>query len=65
MHSIGMRFTMDVAFLDSEMVVLRTVRLRPFLLALPVRRARHVLEAGEGAFERWSLKKGDRLEIKE
>lgn len=64
-HSIGMRFAVDVAFLDSEMVVLRTVRLRPFMLALPARRTRHVLEAGEGAFERWSLKKGDKLEVKE
>jgi len=31
-HSLGMRFPLDVAFLDREMVVVATTRLRPWAL---------------------------------
>ena len=64
-HSIGMRFAMDVAFLDADLVVLDCVTLKPFRATYPRFRARCVLEAEEGAFERWGLKVGDQLEIKE
>jgi hypothetical protein len=55
----------DVAFLDRDLVVLHTLRLRRYWLALPRLRTRSVLEAEAGAFERWGLKVGDRLEIQE
>jgi hypothetical protein len=61
-HTIGMRFAIDVAFLDKE---LDLVTLRRYSMAYPRLRARSVLEAQAGAFERWGLKVGDRLEIKE
>ncbi len=64
-HSIGMRFAMDVAFLDAELVVLDCVTVKPYRATLPRIRARAVLEAEAGAFERWGLKVGDQLEIKE
>jgi len=64
-HSVGLRFAVDVAFLDRDLVVLDTVRLRRYWLALPRLRTRSVLEAQAGAFERWGLKVGDRLEIQE
>lgn len=64
-HSVGMRFAIDVAFLDKDLVVIDVVTLRRQWLALPRMRARCVLEAEAGAFERWGLKVGDRLEIKE
>jgi uncharacterized membrane protein (UPF0127 family) len=64
-HSVGMRFAMDVAFLDRDLVVVEVVVVRPNRLALPRRRARNVLEAEAGAFERWGLKAGDQLEIEE
>ncbi|MGO8876137.1 MAG: DUF192 domain-containing protein [Acidimicrobiales bacterium] len=63
-HSLGMRFAIDVAYLDKDLVVVDTVILRRHSMALPRRRARSVLEAEAGAFERWGLKAGDRLEIK-
>jgi hypothetical protein len=62
-HSVGLRFKVDVAFLDADLVVLDTVTLRRYSLALPRLRTRSVLEAQAGAFERWDLKAGDRLEI--
>lgn len=64
-HSIGMRFAIDVAFLDGELVVLDWVTVKPYRASFPRIRARSVLEAEAGAFERWGLQVGDRLEIKE
>jgi uncharacterized membrane protein (UPF0127 family) len=62
-HSIGMRFGLDVAFLDGDDVVIRTVRLHRWRVTMPVPHARSVLEAESGAFERWGLAVGDQLEI--
>jgi uncharacterized membrane protein (UPF0127 family) len=64
-HTVGVRFAVDVAFLDRDLVVLGTVRLAPWRVALPRPRGRNVLEASAGAFERWGLRTGDRLEIRE
>jgi uncharacterized membrane protein (UPF0127 family) len=64
-HSMGMRFPIDVAFLDRDLRVLKVVSMRPWRLTLPVLRARAVLEAERGAFRAWELKPGDELEIKE
>lgn len=64
-HSAGMRFRLDVAFLDRQLVVVDTCRLRPWAIALPRRRACNVLEAAAGSFERWGLRRGDQLEIRE
>jgi uncharacterized membrane protein (UPF0127 family) len=64
-HSAGMRFPLDVAFLDADLVVVATTRLRPWGLALPRRGCAHVLEAQAGAFERWRLVPGDKIELRE
>jgi hypothetical protein len=64
-HTIGMRFPIDVAFLDRELAVLDVVHLPPWRMAMPRRRCRSVLEAEAGSFERWRLRAGDRLELHE
>jgi uncharacterized membrane protein (UPF0127 family) len=63
-HSLGMRFAIDVAFLDRDLEVLDIVHLVPWRVALPRRRGRMVLEAQAGAFERWALRRGDHLELR-
>jgi uncharacterized membrane protein (UPF0127 family) len=63
-HTIGMRMPIDVAYLDGDGVVLRTLRMRPHRIGLPVLRARTVVEAETGAFRRWDLHVGDRLEVR-
>jgi hypothetical protein len=63
-HTFGMRFAIDVAFCGADMRVLATRTLRPQRLALPRRRARCIIEAEAGAFDRWQLHAGDQLEIK-
>jgi len=62
-HTIGMRFAIDVAFLTNDLRVLDTATLPPYRIGLPRRGGRAVLEAEAGAFERWRLVPGDRLEI--
>ena len=64
-HTAGMRFPLDVAFLDKDLHVLATTTLRTWSVALPRRGAAHVLEAQAGAFERWRLATGDQVEIRE
>jgi uncharacterized membrane protein (UPF0127 family) len=64
-HSVGMQFTLDVAVCDKELVVLRTLCLRPNRLTRPSLKGCCVIEAECGAFERWHLHPGDALEIRE
>ncbi len=64
-HTAGLRFPLDVAFLDKELQVVATTRLRAWSVALPRRGTAHVLEAQAGAFERWRLRPGDQIEIRE
>ena len=64
-HTIGMRFPIDVAWLDHELTVLRMARLPRNRLSRPVLRARCVLEAEAGSFARWGVQVGDQLERKE
>ena len=63
-HSFGVRFALDVAFLDSELVVLSMVRLQPWRLALPRHGGRSILEAAAGRFDRWGVNLGDKLEFR-
>ena len=64
-HTIGMRFPIDVAFCTRDLRVLRTVELRPNRVTRPSLRGCCVIEAERGAFERWKLRPGDLLEIRE
>ncbi len=63
-HTFGMRFAIDIAVCDKDMVVLGVTTLRPWRLSLPRRGGRSVVEAQAGAFERWGLRVGDRLELR-
>ena len=63
-HTIGMRFALDVAYVDGGGVVLKTVRMVPGRLGLPMLRARQVVEAEAGAFARWGLHVGDAVEVR-
>ena len=63
-HTIRMRFAIDVAYLDGDQRVVRIVTMAPNRIGLPVWRARSVVEAEAGSFERWGLRSGDRVEIR-
>ncbi|MFI5616545.1 DUF192 domain-containing protein [Streptomyces sp. NPDC051567] len=63
-HTFGMRFAIDVAYLDRNLVVLAVVTMAPGRLGRPRLRSRHVLEAGAGTMAGWGLRRGVRVEIR-
>ena len=64
-HTLGMRFPIDVAYLDSEHIVVHVeTRLRPWRFA-PIRfRATSVLELPENTLQATGTTIGDELEIR-
>jgi hypothetical protein len=64
LHTIAQPFGVDVAFCNHDLEVLSVVWLRRWRIARPRPRARRLVVARAGAFERWRLSAGDRLEIK-
>ena len=63
-HTVGMRFPVDVAFLSPDLTVVRVARLKPWRLAMGGRRARSAVEAEAGSLERWGVRVGDQLEVR-
>lgn len=62
-HGFGLRFAIDLAYLDHEGCVLEVGVLEPWRATLPRRRADAVLEAERGAFARWGLAVGAAVEV--
>ena len=64
-HTLGMRFAIDVAFLNRHGKVVDVVTpMRRWRLGRSRLRARSVLEAEAGAFAGWNLAVGDVLEVR-
>jgi uncharacterized membrane protein (UPF0127 family) len=64
-HTIGMRFPIDVAFCDRELAVVAVRCMKRYRVSRPRLRGSCVIEASAGAFDRWGLRVGDRLEVSE
>lgn len=63
-HTIGVQFDLDVAYCDADMVVIDVVTMAPNRFGMPRLRARSVIEAPKGSFERWGVRAGDQLEVR-
>jgi uncharacterized membrane protein (UPF0127 family) len=63
-HTFGMKFPIDVAYLDDAGTVVKTLQMHRFRLGIPVWRASWVIEAEAGAFSRWGLRVGDEIELR-
>ena len=63
-HTIGMSFEIDVAFLDADGCVIDIVTMPPGRIGRPRLAARSVVEAQAGAFERWGVAAGDTLDVR-
>jgi uncharacterized membrane protein (UPF0127 family) len=63
-HTVRMRFPIDVAFCDRDGFVLHTTTLPPNRMSKPVPRAYFAIEAHAGAFDRWRLQIGDLVEVR-
>ena len=64
-HTAGMKFAIDVAYLDAAGVVLKVAHMQRNRVGMPVWKATTVVEAQAGAFGRWGLKVGDQVELRE
>ncbi|MFJ5261140.1 DUF192 domain-containing protein [Streptomyces sp. NPDC088387] len=63
-HTFGMRFAIDVAYLDRGLRVIAVRTMRPGRLGLPRLTSRHVLEAQAGAMEGWGVRAGVRVTVR-
>ena len=63
-HTLGMRFAIDVAHLDGAGAVLKLTTMPPWRLGMPVVAAKAIVEAEAGSFERWGVGVGDTLEMR-
>ncbi|MEN9504791.1 MAG: hypothetical protein RI958_717 [Actinomycetota bacterium] len=63
-HTVGMKFAIDVAYLDETGTVVKTSSMPRNRIAAPVWSARSVIEAEAGAFERWGLHVGISVEVR-
>lgn len=63
-HTFGVKFALDVAYCDGELRVIDTVTMMPNRIGMIRPRARAVIEAPKGSFERWGLGVGDQLEVR-
>lgn len=63
-HTVRMRFPLDVAYLDRELVVIKVLSVPPNRLTVPVLRAHAVLETEQGVMRSWGLTIGDPLEVR-
>ncbi|WP_189147200.1 DUF192 domain-containing protein [Streptomyces lacrimifluminis] len=63
-HTFGMRFAIDVAYLDGKARVRAVRTMRPGRVGLPRPWVRSILEAEAGALARWGVRRGAQLTIR-
>jgi uncharacterized membrane protein (UPF0127 family) len=63
-HTFGMRFPIDVLFLDKDLHVIRAVKALPPFRTSVVRKAVYVLELPVGALESSRTEEGDQIQIR-
>jgi len=62
-HTVAMRFPIDVVWCASDGRVVRCATLKPWRVSRPVWKARFVIEADAGAVQRWRVQLDDVIEI--
>ena len=63
-HTIGMRFAIDVLFMDKDYRVIRAVRSLPAWRTCTVKKAVYVLELPAGSIESTQTTEGDQVQIR-
>jgi len=62
-HTVGMKFPIDVAHLDNDMVVLAVATMKPGRVGGLHAHTKKILEAEAGSMHRWGIEPGVQLEI--
>jgi uncharacterized membrane protein (UPF0127 family) len=60
-----MRMPIDIAYLDADGNVIKTVQMNKLRLGAPVWHAQMVIEAQKGAFARWGIHVGNKIEVRD
>jgi uncharacterized membrane protein (UPF0127 family) len=63
-HTIRMRFAIDVVHLDRNLVVLSVVTMKPGRIGRWRRRCHSIIETEAGCVRVWDIHSGDHLEIR-
>lgn len=63
-HTMGMKFPIDVAFCDADLTVIRIVTMQKHRVSKIEFGAACALEAEAGRFRHWRVQVGDQLEIR-
>lgn len=63
-HTIGMKFPIDVAFCDDDMRIIRIVTMRRHRVSKIEFGAACAIETEAGRFRHWQIEVGDQLEIR-
>lgn len=64
-HTLGMRFAIDIAYCDIEMKVLQVSTIKPARISRYVAGTRSFIEAEAGQFQQWNIQPGSQLEVSE
>ena len=60
-HSLFMRFAIDLVFLDNKKKVVEVAKLSPWKFYIPKRSADYILEMKQGSIEKYQIAIGDKL----
>ncbi|MSO15478.1 MAG: DUF192 domain-containing protein [Ilumatobacteraceae bacterium] len=63
-HTIGMKITIDVAYVASDNIVIQTATMKPWRVGARIPSSALIIEAAAGSFERWNLLVGDEVEVR-
>jgi len=63
-HTIGMKATIDVAYVASNNIVIQTATMKPWRVGARIPATALIIEAAAGSFERWNLRVGDEVEVR-
>lgn len=63
-HTIGMKFPIDVAFCDADLTILRIVTMPKHRVSKVEFNAACAIETEAGRFRHWKIEAGDQLEIR-
>ena len=64
-HSFGMKFPVDVVYLDANDAIIDIALLKPGRIALPRRHAVRVIETQPNACRLWGIAPGDTIRVRE
>ncbi len=63
-HTFGMQFALDVAYVDRSDQVIALVSMKPWRVGRPRLKSKRVLETAQGNFAKWGVKVGDVAQLK-